>query len=253
MSSRSNAASCSRTMAGCWTVWWTSSPNAAVMSCGRNPMKGLGPSMPSVALSMSRCDASDSTAGRSSVPIGLFLPPVRVSPFDQHEGHGEHGRLFFGLDLDLVVSPQQQVFGAPFFHRQQTDSIAHPSAGLDRRDEAHALEAVVERALDTRGPDEDIERRGGQQGQGEKAVRDGTAIGTFAARAFDVDVKPLVVARAGRELVNASLVDRDPLGNAELAAHERSDVRETERSLCQGGHLTHGGAALRPARHASRR
>src|SRR5262249_21599088 len=115
-----------------------------------------------------------------------------------------------------------------------------------------AVGAVVEGVLDPGGGDEDIGRGGGKQGKGEKAVRDGAAIGTFAARAFDVDVKPLVVARARRELVDASLVDRDPFGNAELAAHERSDVRETERWLCQGRHLTHSGPAFRLARHASR-
>src|SRR5262249_61338036 len=137
-------------------------------------------------------------------------------------------RLFFSLDLDLVLRPQQQVFGVPFLHRQQTDPIAYPSAGLDRRDEAHALETVVERLLDTRGPDENIERRGSQQRQGEKAVRDGTAVRTFAARAFDVDVKPRVIAGARRELVDASLIDRDPFGNAELATHERPAVHEIE-------------------------
>src|SRR5262249_15050975 len=105
---------------------------------------------------------------------------------------------------------------------------------------------------DRRGTEEDRERRGGKWGQGEKAGGDGTAIGTFAARAFDVDVKPLVVARARRELVDASLVDCDPFGNAELAAHERSNVRETERSLCQGGHVTHSGLVFPLARHASR-
>src|SRR5438034_2656787 len=35
-------------------------------SCGRNPMKGLGPSMPSVAFSMSRCDASDRSEEHTS-------------------------------------------------------------------------------------------------------------------------------------------------------------------------------------------
>src|SRR5262249_25380166 len=176
MSSRSNAASCSRTVAGCWTACRASSPNAAVMSCGRNPMKGLGPSMPSVALSMSRCDASDSTAACSVARIRL--PPVRVSPLDQHEGHGEHGRLFFCLDLHLVARRQRRASGALSFPGRQPDSVAPPGAGLDGGYEAHALEAVVEGVLDTRGPDEDIERRGGQQGQGEKAVRDGTAVGT---------------------------------------------------------------------------
>ena len=167
---------------------------------------------------------------RRAVHDAHRLPPVLVSPFDQHERYGEHGRLFFSLDLDLVLRPQQQMFGAPLLHRQQTDPIAHPSAGLHRRDEAHAFQAVVERLLDTRGPDEDIERGRGQQRQGKKAVRDGTAIGTFAARAFDVDVKPLVVARARRELVDHGLVDGDPMGSAEILAYEIPDRRKCD--LC---------------------
>src|SRR5215468_7974691 len=178
--------------------------------------------------------------------------PVCTAASDQDQRHREHRRLVFSLDLDLVVGPQQQVLWTSFLDRQQRDSIAYPRAGLDRRDEAHALEPIVEGLLDPRGANEDLERRRGNQGQTQIAVRDGSAVGTFAARPFDIDVKPLVVARARREPVDTFLVDRDPFGYAELATHKRRAVLEAERWRCQHDHVTTAGRGLRPARDGPR-
>ena len=47
-------------------------------------------------------------------------------------------------------------------------------------------------------------------------MRDRTAEWTFTLRPFDVDMNPLMVAGAGRKRVDARLVDRNPIGKAEL-------------------------------------
>ena len=39
----------------------------------------------------------------------------------------------------------------------------------------------------------------------------------LAARTFDVDVDPLTIVRACRELIDPLLIDRDPSGNTKLA------------------------------------
>src|ERR1700737_1931308 len=50
-------------------------------------------------------------------------------------------------------------------------------------------------------------------------MRDRTAEWTFTLRPFDVDMNPLMVAGARRKRVDAWLVDRDPIGHAELLSH----------------------------------
>jgi hypothetical protein len=47
-------------------------------------------------------------------------------------------------------------------------------------------------------------------------VSDRSAERALARRARDIDVDPLPVAGAGRKLVDAVLIDRDPVGGAEL-------------------------------------
>src|SRR5262249_60659828 len=46
------------------------------------------------------------------------------------------------------------------------------------------------------------------------------ADGALSAGALDIDVDPLVIARACREAIDPVLVDRDPVGGSELAADE---------------------------------
>ena len=54
--------------------------------------------------------------------------------------------------------------------------------------------------------------------------------GTFLARANCINVDPLVISRACRELVDHGLVDGDPMGSAEILAYEIPDRRECD--LC---------------------
>ena len=51
----------------------------------------------------------------------------------------------------------------------------------------------------------------------------GAACGAFLARAIGVNMDPLVVSRACRELVDHGLVGGDPMGSAEILAYEIPD------------------------------
>src|SRR5262249_59684460 len=84
-------------------------------------------------------------------------------------------------------------------------------------------------------------------------VRDGSPVRAFATRPFDIDVEPLVVAGASSELIDAFLIDRDPFGNTQLAAHERRAVFEAECWMGQRSHIRPAGQGLRLAGDASRR
>src|SRR5262249_37907858 len=61
---------------------------------------------------------------------------------------------------------------------------------------------------------------GRDQRQGQITMRDRAAERTFTFGALDVDMDPLAIAGAGRECIDAVLIERDPFGRAELTAGE---------------------------------
>src|SRR5439155_2524243 len=68
------------------------------------------------------------------------------------------------------------------------------------------------------------------QRQAQEAVGNCAACGTFLARAIRVNMDPLSISSACRELVDHGLVDGDPMGPAEILADEIPDRRECD--LC---------------------
>src|SRR5215831_13441846 len=91
---------------------------------------------------------------------------------------------------------------------------------LSRRNEADLVQSVIEPGRRVRRYHAEIHDHGRDQRQGQITMRDRTAERTFTFGALDVDMDPLAIAGAGRERVDAILVDRDPFGRAELMAGE---------------------------------
>src|SRR5690606_3805461 len=92
--------------------------------------------------------------------------------------------------------------------------------------EAQLVEAVVDGAGDAF----DLQQAVGHdrhEADGQEAVGDGAA--HLAPGAFDVDVDPLAVAGDAGEVVDHLLGDLDPVGRAELAAHDGLQVLELHR------------------------
>ena len=56
----------------------------------------------------------------------------------------------------------------------------------------------------------------------------------FAFCAFDIDMDPLPIAGAGRELINAVLIDRNPFRYAQGAADKLRHRRHTVVGDCHG-------------------
>ncbi|MCY1554043.1 hypothetical protein D9M68_905860 [compost metagenome] len=95
---------------------------------------------------------------------------------------------------------------------------AHLGIDLDRLDEAHAVQAVVDRHFQALRHDHDVFHQQWDQRQREEAVGDGGAerrqLGFFW-----IDVDELVIASALGELVDAFLVDGQPVGASKLLAY----------------------------------
>src|SRR5881296_3624814 len=127
----------------------------------------------------------------------------------------------FDLDRHLGAHPHavaRNLLGAG-------DALAHADArpGLDGRDEANLVRAVVDAAA----PLGDLEQGRGHsrdQGQGQVAVGDRLAAGHLALRTLDVDVDPLMISGRLGELVDHRLIDRDPVRRAELASDELQQI-----------------------------
>src|SRR6266436_3745655 len=125
------------------------------------------------------------------LPTRGLLPVAARDPFCD-----EHGlRLPFALDGD-VPGGLNALYDV--FHGGQPEACAHARAGRYGAGEAHAIQSVVDpqaHALDL----DCLPHQVRQEGQREKAVRDGRSVRRFLGRALAVDVDPLVVvSRAGR-------------------------------------------------------
>src|SRR5450631_146565 len=91
---------------------------------------------------------------------------------------------------------------------------AHP--GRDGSQKANLVDSVIQPGGGIGRDNADLHCERSHHRQSQIAMRDRTAEWTFTFRSFDVDMNPLTVAGARRKRVDAWLVDRDPIGHAEL-------------------------------------
>src|SRR5215467_8303397 len=96
----------------------------------------------------------------------------------------------------------------------------HARARFHGRNEADLVQTVIESGRRVRWYHAELHDHGRDQRQGQITMRDRAAERTFTFGALDIDMDPLAIAGAGRERVDAILVDRDPFGGAELTAGE---------------------------------
>jgi hypothetical protein len=86
---------------------------------------------------------------------------------------GDKGWPGFAFDLDRGLGSQQGPALALVLRGEQLDAIAYAGTGLERRDEAHAVEAVIQRLADPGRFDDDLECAWRQHRQCQVAVHDG--------------------------------------------------------------------------------
>ena len=97
------------------------------------------------------------------------------------------------------------------------EDAAHAGADRDRGEEADIVEAVIDRHLQVRRHQHDVERHAAEQRQGQEAMRDRAAEHGLGGR-FRVDMDELPVLGHVGEGVDPRLVDGDPVGRADLGA-----------------------------------
>jgi hypothetical protein len=134
------------------------------------------------------------------------------------------------LDLKYRVALDQQtavVFRLDAGHRKLK---ANAVARFYRCQEPDLVQAIVEDGRCINWSKPQVHAQGGNQRQAQEAVGNGAAGGTLLARAICVNVDPLVISRACRELVDHGLVDGDPAGSAEVLTYEIPERRECD--LC---------------------
>uniref|UniRef100_A0A653B1I8 Uncharacterized protein n=1 Tax=Ectopseudomonas oleovorans TaxID=301 RepID=A0A653B1I8_ECTOL len=139
---------------------------------------------------------------------------------DEAEGQrfGDVGRFLLAFDLQYGACLEQPLAGVLLVGVGQRHHQAHPGVDLDRLDEAYAVEAVVHRHLQALRHDHDLFHQHRYQRQREEAMGDGGAEGRQLGL-FRIDVDELVIAGALGELVDALLIDGQPLGFAEFLAN----------------------------------
>jgi hypothetical protein len=106
--------------------------------------------------------------------------------------------------------------------------LVHARPRLDRREEAHLVESVVERCPSVGRDSSDLHLQGSDERERQVAVGDRGAIWALARCALDIDVNPLPVAAALGELVDARLIDRDPARDAEFLSDKSRKIRQSE-------------------------
>src|SRR6478735_2078424 len=131
----------------------------------------------------------------------------------QDDRLGDAGGLVLALDLDRVADGGLLALGQ-VGDVGDRDVRADPLADEHRVGEADLVGAVVELGAG-RLEGQHLAAQEGHQGEREVAVGDG-APERAVLGAVDVDVDPLVVTGGLREDVDALLVDRQPIGGAEL-------------------------------------
>ena len=165
--------------------------------------------------------------GLCSVLIAALRPP-RLWPCRDQKGQrlGDQRRLLRALHFERVLGLHDHLPAFSRLDSGENDAQPHARTGRDRRQKANLVDAVVEPGGGVRRDDADLHRERGDHRQRQIAVRDGAAKRTFPLRPFDVDMDPLMIAGAGRKRVDARLVDRDPIGNAELMPDVFAQVRQ---------------------------
>ncbi|MNF83802.1 hypothetical protein D3C84_661340 [compost metagenome] len=99
----------------------------------------------------------------------------------------------------------------------QIDLEAHFRIDLDRLDETHAVEAVIDHHLQAFRQDEDVFHQFRDQRQRQETVGNGAA--KWRLRGFDrVDVNELIITGGFGEQVDAFLIDGEPFGTSEFLA-----------------------------------
>jgi len=166
------------------------------------------------------------TQARSAIPTrGLLLVAAR-DPF------GDKNRLRLAFPLDGHV-PRHLHASVDVLDGSQPEVRAHARAGGQGPREAHAVQAVVDPQTRPLNLDRLLHQMR-QQGQREKAVRDGRSVRRFPGRALAVDVDPLVIfGRAGKG-VDALLAHAEPIGHRDLLADELSQLFDAAVDL---GHV----------------
>src|SRR5258708_14734799 len=109
---------------------------------------------------------------------------------------------------------------------RENDAQSHTSSCGHGRKKANLIDPVVEAGRGVFGDDTNLHGQRGQQCERQIAVSDRTAVRTFPFRPFDVDVNPLMIASARRKRIDPCLVDRNPIGHAELLPDSFAQTRK---------------------------
>src|SRR5450631_791088 len=134
----------------------------------------------------------------------------------QRQRLGHQSRLLRSLYFQRVLGLHDHL---PAFSRlEPSQNHAQPDAcsGRDRSQKANLVDSVIQPGGGIGRDDADLYRKRSHHRQRQIAMRDRAAEWTFTPGSFDVDMNPLMVAGARRKAVDAWLVDRDPIGHAEL-------------------------------------
>ena len=94
-------------------------------------------------------------------------------------------------------------------------SAPHPAAVRHHRVKTHLVAAKIKRPRQVFDAYE-VRCQGRNQGQGQVAMRNGLAVGKLLRGTLPVNVDPLVIIRGIGKTVDPFLVDRDPVGHANL-------------------------------------
>jgi len=141
-----------------------------------------------------------------------FIGVVTQDPF------GDAARFFGALRFDRDVEDRLNAAGQ-LSTRLQTNARANLLAGANRRRETNAIQATVNGLPHIVRQLNRLPHEMAHQGERQKAVRDRSAIGRFSPSAFGIDVNPLAVSRRVRELQDALLRHRQPIGRGDFPAH----------------------------------
>src|SRR5262249_2448298 len=235
-SSAKNASDCRVAATGWLSIRASSKRVVSRMSWLRTPTSGLAARVCCTANSRMSASAIGASCGKGSCVMAA--PAIsrrgRVFADEQAEELCDQSRLRRAFDLQRALEPEQHPPPALRSGREQLGARAQARAGLDGGDEADLVQSIVEPGRGVRRDHAELHHHGGDQRQREIAVGDRPAERAVAPGALGIDVDPLPIAGAVRELIDAFLVDRDPGCFSELAPDELWRGRHRVLRVCHG-------------------
>src|SRR3984957_13890708 len=146
----------------------------------------------------------------------------------QRQRLGHQSRLLRSLYFQRVLGFHDHLPAFSRLESGENHAQPHSRPGRDRSQKANLVDSVIQPGGGIGRNDADLHRERSHHRQRQIAMRDRTAEWTFTLRSFDVDMNPLMVAGARRKRIDAPLVDRDPIGHAELLSYSFPQSGEGE-------------------------